>query len=120
MSSTTVKRYGLALKRSAGSLNPADYLQRETAEELEEFAGRDSWDSTIVELDITITFPEPELPTTTGSVISAVVDAETRTTLALDEDGDWHDLDGDDVGGYYSNNNLLTGIKVLFDAATIK
>lgn len=120
MSSTTVKRYGLALKRGAGSLNPTDYLQRETAEELEEFVGRESWDSTIVELDITITFPEPELPTAVGSVVQAVVEEvveEELTMLALDADGDWRALDGSTVGEYWDSSDL-TSIKVLFDAAT--
>lgn len=119
MTSTTVKRYGLALKKGAGSTNPTDYLQRETAEELEEYVGRDSWDSTVVELEITITFPEPELPIAVGSVVQAVIEEDELTKLALDADGDWRALDGSSLGEYWDSTDL-TNIKVLFDAATIK
>lgn len=126
MSSTTVKRYGLALKRAAGSLNPMDYLQRETAEELEEFVGRESWDSTIVELDITITFPEPELPTTPGSVIRATVfstwqNEENSILLALSDDEDsepWYAITAPHAGDYYAADEL-SNITVVFDAATV-
>lgn len=127
MSSTTVKRYGLALKKYAGSLDPKDYLQRETAEELEEFVGRDSWDSTIVELDITITFPEPELPTTPGSLIRATLDqewsdSEVTVTLALSDDEDseaWYAITQPATGEYFSAS-VLRNVEILFDAATIK
>lgn len=124
MSSTTIKRYALTDKRNAGSTKPNDYITRDTREELEQHR-KGEWETPIVELDITFNFPEPELPTTPGSLIRASITTEWDGTnsvlLALSDDTDsepWYVITAPYTGEYYPAHEF-SNVAVLFDAATV-
>jgi len=116
MTNKTVTIYGITNKSSVGSTRIDDYLRKDAPDALATFR-RESWDTPIVEIEVTFKFPEPELPTAVGSVVAAVVEEEPAR-LALDSDGDWRALNGAYIGEYWDSNDL-TDIKILFDAATI-
>lgn len=117
MTSKTVTVYGLSIDNNIGSTDPNVYIIRESKDELEEYLS-DRW-TTIVEIEVTFKFPEPELPTTPGSVVRAKTEYSGLILwgLSADEDGEpWYGLSN---GVQYAEREELTNVEVLFDAATI-